>query len=954
MYIIKRDMHNLFALFLILIASESVAKVKDIVQSHSSTIVGGTLLVSTIDGYLKGIDFHSGEVKWSLKEDPVLISPKTIRHGFTFIPDPQDGGLYILKDGQLKKLPYSIPQLVAASPCRTMDGVLYAGSKKDVWLEIDSTKGIKLGELSQSQTNSQCPLNKNTSILIGRSEYKLTMVDPENRDRRWNATYTDYSNHLLPADPSYPFQHFTSTVGGRLLAVNAAEGSVAWELDVGNTVVAMYILQNDGLHRLPYTVIGKETLEEFVKTLYVGENTYGLFALPAFIDSRTITVVPKYLGPPLLEGPLPVVVENEDPQTQINPSTHRVALINLDIAKITHKTVDGEFLVLGYHEPPQLTQSQLIPQRIIRHQRYPSLSFVTTDMQTEEIPAQTAKSDEYALWRNNHLVIVIVISFTTLFAIACWFFMEKLRNYEQENSPEQRTNYAQTSKNFGNFLYARQLQRLPHGWLQTGNIMYNPEDRLGHGCEGTVVFRGKFDGREVAVKRVIADIRLADREVDLLRESDAHRNVIRYFCMESDSNFRYIALELCDYSLFDYVERKEIREQCPLIPLEILHQATEGLAYLHSINIVHRDMKPQNVLLSRGTRQDSVRALISDFGLCKRLQAGRNSLSRKSGLIGTDGWVAPEALISDASITCAVDVFSLGCIYYYVLTNGSHPFGDELKRQANIMQGEYSLKLLNMTGNLMAVALIESMLRRDPLLRPVSATLAIHPFFWNKERQLRFFMDVSDRIEKLSEHSFLLRRIEENARSAIGFNWRQAICPVLAVDLRKFRTYKGNKVRDLLRAMRNKKHHYQELPTEVQQSLGQVPDQFVTYFTDRFPQLLQHTYDAMICCANEHAFSRYYSEEARKKADEFVAEMAASEIKESELDRQEVEFENKKRESISRLDDKETETVDEENPDGKITTDISLQEVEIVTAEDPTAIVDNRRNRKRRKRPKHY
>lgn len=40
----------------------------------------------------------------------------------------------------------------------------------------------------------------------------------------------------------------------------------------------------------------------------------------------------------------------------------------------------------------------------------------------------------------------------------------------------------------------------------------------------------------------------------------------------------------------------------------------------------------------------------------------------------------------------------------------------------------------------MAVALIEAMLRRDPLLRPMSATLAIHPFFWNKERQLRFFM----------------------------------------------------------------------------------------------------------------------------------------------------------------------------------------------------------------------
>uniref|UniRef100_A0A0R3RIT0 non-specific serine/threonine protein kinase n=1 Tax=Elaeophora elaphi TaxID=1147741 RepID=A0A0R3RIT0_9BILA len=713
------------------------------------------------------------------------------------------------------------------------------------------------------------------------------------------------------------------------------------------------------------------TSQNLFQTLYVGESIYGLFALPAFVDSRMITVVPKYLGPPLLEGPSPIAVENEGPQTQNNPSTHRVALINLDIAKITHKTVDGEFLVLGYHELPELIQSQLIPQRIARLHRYHSLSFVTTDMQSDEVSIQTANIDEYVSWKSNHLVITIAVSFTTVFTIACWFFMEKLRIRGQENSPEQRTNYAQTSKNFRNFWYARQLQQLPHGWLQTGNIMYNPEDRLGHGCEGTVVFRGKFDGREVAVKRVIADIRLADREVDLLRESDTHRNVIRYFCMESDSNFRYIALELCDYSLFDYVERKEIREQCPLVSLEILHQATEGLAYLHSINIVHRDMKPQNVLLSKGGMQGTMRALISDFGLCKRLQAGHNSLSRRSGLIGTDGWVAPEALISDASVTCAVDVFSLGCIYYYVLTNGSHPFGDALKRQANIMQGEYSLKFLSASGNLMAVALIETMLRRDPLLRPVSATLAVHPFFWNKERQLRFFMDVSDRIEKLSENTFLLQRIEENAHYAIGFNWRLAICPILTagsftfhsnflrnlqlaaqfqrqqeLNLRKFRTYKGTKVRDLLRAMRNKKHHYQELPKEVQQTLGQVPDQFVTYFTDRFPQLLQHTYDAMSCCANEHAFAAYYSEEARKKADEFAIEMAASEMNESEIERKEIEIGIGEREII--------DCPDGDNQNGRIIINEPLREVRTVAADDPTVAVDNsRRNRKRKKRPKH-
>ena len=107
-------------------------------------------------------------------------------------------------------------------------------------------------------------------------------------------------------------------------------------------------------------------------------------------------------------------------------------------------------------------------------------------------------------------------------------------------------------------------------------------------------------------------------------------------------------------------------------------------------------------------------------------------------------------------------------------------------------------------------------------------------------------------------------------------------------DLRKFRSYKGGSVRDLLRAMRNKvsvysrsyylvlklnrflpsdlicypprqKHHYRELPAEVQETLGSIPDDFVSYFTSRFPHLLMHTYLAMWTCAPERPFLPYYS-----------------------------------------------------------------------------------------------
>ena len=62
----------------------------------------------------------------------------------------------------------------------------------------------------------------------------------------------------------------------------------------------------------------------------------------------------------------------------------------------------------------------------------------------------------------------------------------------------------------------------------------------------------------------------------------------------------------------------------------------------------------------------------------------------------------------------------------------------------------------------------------------------------------------------------------------------------------------------MLRWFLLQRHHYRELPPEVQRSLGQIPEEFVTYFTSRFPRLLQHCYTAMHCCSTERLFHQYY------------------------------------------------------------------------------------------------
>lgn len=63
---------------------------------------------------------------------------------------------------------------------------------------------------------------------------------------------------------------------------------------------------------------------------------------------------------------------------------------------------------------------------------------------------------------------------------------------------------------------------------------------------------------------------------------------------------------------------------------------------------VHRDLKPCNILISAPNGQGRLRAVISDFGLCKKLQGGHQSFSLGSGIPGTEGWIAPEMLREDA------------------------------------------------------------------------------------------------------------------------------------------------------------------------------------------------------------------------------------------------------------------------------------------------------------------
>ena len=112
---------------------------------------------------------------------------------------------------------------------------------------------------------------------------------------------------------------------------------------------------------------------------------------------------------------------------------------------------------------------------------------------------------------------------------------------------------------------------------------------LGFGSVGTIVFRGQLGSRQVAVKRILKPfVQVAAQEVSSLISSDLHVNVVRYFTQESDENFIYLALELCECTLAEVLENKlhPLRQGAKFVSKvqirDITKQVLAGLDYLHS------------------------------------------------------------------------------------------------------------------------------------------------------------------------------------------------------------------------------------------------------------------------------------------------------------------------------------------------------------------------------------
>ena len=249
---------------------------------------------------------------------------------------------------------------------------------------------------------------------------------------------------------------------------------------------------------------------------------------------------------------------------------------------------------------------------------------------------------------------------------------------------------------------------------------YRPLRPLGAGGSGSVwLSRDETTGLEVALKIVAKEGTAAPRAE---REAEAatrlrHPHCLRAYGLESDEKHVYIAYEYVPGSTLRQALRAgELGDEGAV---EAAAQVLEGLAFAHARGIVHRDVKPSNVLVAE---EEMVSVRLFDFGLAQLADA--ETLTAAGDVPGTLAYISPERLHGETAGPPA-DVWAVGVLLWEALA-GHHPFwrASPLETGEVIQAGAPSIREARPDLPERLVAAVDRALSVDPARRPAAAGLA--------------------------------------------------------------------------------------------------------------------------------------------------------------------------------------------------------------------------------------
>ena len=262
---------------------------------------------------------------------------------------------------------------------------------------------------------------------------------------------------------------------------------------------------------------------------------------------------------------------------------------------------------------------------------------------------------------------------------------------------------------------------------------YKVISRLGDGSYGTVYLAmNLFSRTNVAMKKInkvkeneIDEMEIKN-EIDILKKLD-HPNIVKILEFYSTEKAYYIITDYCSCGeLYNQIKHQYTENQLAVL----FYQLFSGLCYLHANNIVHRDLKLENILISeierdKETNKNLFWIKIIDFGTAKIFEKNKS----EKAVVGSSYYIAPEVLQKHYNEKC--DTWSAGVILYMLIV-GRAPFDgkDDDEIIENISKGEFNSKHRKLVSASNEVQdLVKKLLEVDPVRRLSAAQALKHPWF---------------------------------------------------------------------------------------------------------------------------------------------------------------------------------------------------------------------------------
>ena len=197
---------------------------------------------------------------------------------------------------------------------------------------------------------------------------------------------------------------------------------------------------------------------------------------------------------------------------------------------------------------------------------------------------------------------------------------------------------------------------------------------LGDGATSLVYLAENSSKQKFAIKRINKEKKTVNQKV-ILKEAEIclklnHKNIIKYYEIYEDIKYINIVMEQGQTDLFEFLIKSPLGYFPDEIAVDFLIQIFSAIDYLHSINIVHCDIKPENFVLKINKTKTELKLV--DFGNIRRKPKDKERLNNFSG---TREYMAPEAL-ENYGFNEKVDEWAAGVIMYNMLT-GADPFSSD-------------------------------------------------------------------------------------------------------------------------------------------------------------------------------------------------------------------------------------------------------------------------------------